>query len=150
LRRNREDRAQRELSQARDALATAARALEQARQALTDYRQWRPGEEARLWQLVIGHDVRRADLDDHQARLKTVADGERTHEEQCARAETAWQEAQQLVEARRQTWVAALRNVQKLEEHKEMELAQQARDEENRLENELEDSRVFHHAELFS
>jgi type III secretion protein O len=147
LRRTREDRAQRELSQARAALATAARALEQARQVLSDYRQWRPREEARLWTMVIGHDVRRTDLDDHQRRLQTVANGEREREEKCAQAEKTVQEAQKLAEERRQTWVRALRNVQKLEEHKEMELAREAKEAENRLENELEDSRHFVPAE---
>ena len=149
LRRTREDGAQRAFSQAREAVASAARALEQSRQALADYRRWRPLEEKRLWNLVIGHDVSRADLNDHQASLQFVADGERTREEQCAQAENAWREAQAACEELRQAWIRALRNVQKLEEHKEAELAREAREEEARLENELEESRIFTHAELF-
>jgi hypothetical protein len=148
LRRTREERALRELAQARAQMAAAAAALAVARDELARYHAWRPLEEARQWELILGQEIRRQDLDAHKGRLQTLADGEVERGHGVQQAEKTWSATRDVCEQKRQLHVRATRNVQKLEEHKKLELAQQAKETERLLETELEDIRFHAQAEF--
>lgn len=142
----REDAAEQEVRRARERVNAAKSAAAAAREEYARYRAWRPEEEARLFAAIRGRDVTQTELDGHFSDIHALRTEELAREERCVIAEKAVQEAEKEAEKAKSRHLAAIRNRQKIEMHRERWL----RGEKIRLEaleeSELEDF-PYHPAE---
>lgn len=135
----------RESEAAREA-QLAERRLEEAREAkagayekLRLYREWRPGEEERLFEALRGKTIPREELDRHRENVQALRQREFDLEEACREAEKAVAaRAAELDEAKRLR-SAAVRELRKIEAHGDIWRRDEARRLEAAEEAELED-----------
>jgi type III secretion protein O len=83
----REELAERETARARTAMEEAKAAAAAAREELARYREWRPGEEKRLFEFLRGRDVTQTELDKHLQDIQLLRDAELRREEEVKAAD---------------------------------------------------------------
>lgn len=131
------------------ALRLAERALREAeddeqrrRDELTNYRAWRPDEEERRYDAIMGQDMALADLDRFKAGLAALAQGELLREEEVRTAERATEACRKAVLAAREAAAQARRDTMKIATHRDI-WREAARREAERLEDlEMEEFRT--------
>ena len=138
-RRFREDAAARETRLAREAEELARAAAAKAGEELRRYREWRPGEEARLFERLRGKIVPRSELDRHHGDVQTLRQTEIEKESASLLAEKAVEKAAAELERAREFQIAAIRNREKLDMHREIWLAAEKKRLEAAEEAEMED-----------
>lgn len=135
----REDAAVREARKAKAALEDAKDAAAAAREELRRYHEWRPGEEARLFERIRRKNIPASGLDQHREEVDALRMAELQREEAVAAADKAVVAAEKAEEKARQRQLAAARDRQKIEEHKNRWQIDEQRRQEAAEEAELED-----------
>lgn len=116
------------MQEAENARQTAATAKETWQR----YQVWRPGEEIRLFNLLRGQIVTQTELHNHQQQIQDLRQKERDLEQTWHEAEKAVLTADQKVSAARIRQNAAIRDANKIEQHRQRwQLAENRRIEEN-------------------
>lgn len=126
----REDRAARESRQARAAVEEAKEAAAAAYEKWRAHREWRPGEERRLFESVRGEILSRTELDGHVGDIEALRAAELRLEEAYRAAEQAVTAAEAEAEKARVRHAAAIRDREKIDEHRKL----WQREEDKRLE----------------
>lgn len=135
----REDAAAREVAKAFGAVRAAKERLEAAREEWRRYREWRPGEEVRLFELLRGKVLPQSSLDRHREDIEALRNGELSREEACALAEAEVKKAEAEAAKAQAAHADAVRDRRKIEEHRERWRAEEAKRVEAAEEAELED-----------
>lgn len=117
-RRVKEDRAALEAQAAGIAHAEAKKRTEAAKAEFERYREWRPGEEDRLFALVRGLNLSQAELDEHFEKVETLRAGERNLAEAVETAEREEAKAAEAEQTAKRLYIEAVRASEKIEEHR--------------------------------
>jgi type III secretion protein O len=143
VRQFREDNASNELTAQRKRVAEAEALVEQRKRERAEFHDWREQEEERLYQSVVQKQVTRQDLDD----LRDTIANHRAHEDdllvKVKESETALEQARESLRKAHAAWLAAQKSRQKITEHREQWLLEEAREAENFADKELEDFRAL-------
>ena len=142
VRRFREDHAATELQNRRKAVEAAEQALAQRRRAVADYHAWRLRREDELYHDVLQKAVTRQDLDDLKLTIEALRTEELNLHEQVVEAERQLSAARAAAQSAHAAWTRAVRNREKIDEHKEHWSEAIAREIEYSQDLELEDFRV--------
>lgn len=118
VRRLREDAAAREWAQQKVTVANAEAELARVRRELSDYQAWRIRREAEMFEEVMNQPVRPKELDDLRFRIQKLRDKESTYASRVIESEEQLRGEQEKLEEDRQAYFSALRNREKLDEHK--------------------------------
>lgn len=116
VKQRREDTAQDAVRRCRALLEEAARRLERAREELERYAQWRPAEEARLWDGIMGQLIKIDDIDALKAEIGLLRGKEHLLGERVGEAERARSQASKAVQDAQAAYDAAVKARQKFEE----------------------------------
>ena len=138
----REDRATGELTAARQALAAAEEALAARRRELADYEATREERRDRIYATVMGRAVSREQLDMATEGVARIDEEGALKTDNVSRAETVRQEREEAADAARERLNLAIKNRMKIDEHRSVWLADEAKAQEARAEGELEDFTV--------
>lgn len=138
----REDAAAREARLALRKVEEAKEAAEAARREWLAYREWRPGEEVRLFETVRGKPMPLAGLDSHRDDIQALRARELRLEDLFHEAEEAIRAAEKAAEAARERHAETVKERRKIEEHREIWLRAEAKRQEAAEEAELEDFAV--------
>jgi hypothetical protein len=139
VRRIREDGAQHEVIRKRHDLETAAQSVVEKKAGLSDYIKWRVAKEDRLYSGIQGKIVGRQDLEDLKLKVALMRDQEAAYEKDVEEAERALEIARDKLEEAKGNYRSAVREVQKMDEHKKAWLTERHKEEELEAEKELED-----------
>ncbi len=142
IRTMREDRATGELTAARQALAAAEEALAARRRELADYEATRDERRDRIYATVMGRAVTREQLDMATEGVARIDEEGALKTDNVSRAETVRQEREEAADAARERLNLAIKNRMKIDEHRSVWLADEAKAQEARAEGELEDFTV--------
>jgi type III secretion protein O len=143
----REDNAMRALTAAEANLAKAKAQVIEREKELADYRIWWKEEEERRYLEIMLQNISLKELDKFRDGLARLKDGEITRLEAVEKARAAVQEAAAKVTEAKAAFLRAHKDEQKIAEHKEIWMQEQAK-ESLRLEDiEMED---FHGTNIFS
>ncbi len=135
----REDAAKREAAAALAAAREAREAADAAKARWRHYREWRPGEEARLFEEIRGGDWPVSTVDAYRESVHALRETELALERAGEEADRAAVEAESAAEQARRRHVEAVRNRQKIQEHKTRWLRAEALRQEAAAEAEMED-----------
>ena len=138
-RKAKEDRAAREARAAAFAVAEAKKKAEAAREELGRYRLWRPEEEERRFAAIREQVLSQTELDRFRYDLEALRARESELEETAEAAERAVDEAEQEERKAKQRLVAAAKDREKIEEHRERWLREELKRQEAAEEKEMED-----------
>ena len=138
----REDRATGELTAARQALAAAEEALEARKRELADFEATKEERRDRIYATVIGHTVSRAQLDLANEGIARIDEEGVLRADNVTRAEAERKNREDAAEAARANLNLATKNRMKIDEHRSVWLAEDAKAQEARAEGELEDFTV--------
>jgi type III secretion protein O len=139
VKQRREDTAQDAVRRCRVLLEEAARRLDRAREELERYSHWRPGEEARLWDGIMGQLIRIDDIDALKAEIGLLRGKEHLLGERVDEAERVRAAAHKAVLDAQAAHDAAVKARQKFEELAEVLDAEWRQEMERREELELEE-----------
>ena len=139
IRTMREDRATGELSAARRELATAEAALEARRRDLAAYEETREERRDRIYDAIMGRAVSREQIDLANAGVARIDEEGALKADNVARAEAERKKREEAAAAARRNLFMATKDRMKIDEHKDVWLAEEAAEEELRAEGELED-----------
>ncbi len=142
IRTMREDRATGELTAARQALAAAEEALAARRRELADYEATREERRDRIYATVMGRAVSREQLDMATEGVARIDEEGALKTDNVARAETVRQTREEAADAARVNLNIAIKNRMKIDEHRAVWVADEAKAQEARAEGELEDFTV--------
>ncbi|HLT01062.1 MAG TPA: YscO family type III secretion system apparatus protein [Geminicoccaceae bacterium] len=112
----REQTAMRQLHEARAAVARAQQQLDAKREEYQRYRAWRPQRERELYDEIQNQQVSLADLDELKAKVVQLRDREQALLDEVGALERALDAAGQAQREAHAAWLAAQREVQKVEE----------------------------------
>jgi len=135
----REEEAGRATLAAQRSADEARQAAEAAKEEWRRYREWRPGEEARLFRELLGRQIPLSDLDRHRGDIHALRAAEQDRAEASCLADQAVEEADAKVEEARRRQAAAVRDTRKIEEHRRRWQRQEGLRQENAEAAELED-----------
>ena len=135
----REEAAERATRAARRAAEEAHRTAGEAKAEWQRYREWRPGEEARLFDKMRGQQLPLSALDRHREDVQALRAGEQERAEASRRADQAATAADGEVEKARVVQAAAARDTRKIDEHRQRWQREEAKRVEGVEEAELED-----------
>ncbi|MDR0361994.1 MAG: type III secretion protein [Planctomycetota bacterium] len=138
-RRFREEAAARETLLARRRLEEDLKAEETVREKLLRYREWRPGEEKRLFEAVRGMAVSQGELDRHREDIQALRRAELAIEDVCREAEKAVAARTAELEEAKRRQAEAIRDLRKMDAHRDIWRGEEARRLELAEEAELED-----------
>lgn len=138
----REDNAANELTKRRREVEQAEELVQQRKQELADYIQWRIKREEELYNQVMQKPVQLKDLDDLKQDIQLLREKEHLYEDRIREAEKALADARQALEDAHAQYQAAVRDRQKIDEHKDLWAQETAKINEANAEKELEDFRV--------
>jgi type III secretion protein O len=139
VRKLREDAAETEYAAARAALLEASEKSAARAKALEDYILWRQEEEERRYQSIMRKDMSRKDLDEFKAGLGELRDRESSLAEELALAQKAEEDALKAQEQALEKLRRARKETEKISAHKEIWLAEEAREAERREDLEMEE-----------
>ena len=138
----REDNAAKELTRCRAEVKKAEELLQQQKQELADYIKWRILREEEMYQEVMEKKVQLKELDDLKQDIQMLREKEFAYEERIRDSEQALQAAKEALEQAHQGYQKAVKDRQKIDEHKGMWAQETAKISEANQEKELEDFRV--------
>ncbi|HSI82937.1 MAG: YscO family type III secretion system apparatus protein [Candidatus Methylacidiphilales bacterium] len=139
LRKLRENNASNAVTRARKAAREAEEALEAQKKALEDYRIYRVKEEDRLYEQIILKKIHLNDLDDVKQAIGWLRERELLEIKKVADAELAVVKAKEVLEKAQLVYQQAVRDSQKIEEHKTMALEEWQKEQERNADLELEE-----------
>lgn len=116
----RENGARNALMTAEGVLRDAVQAAEDRRAELERYRAWRPGEEERRYDAIMGTSMAMQDLDRFKAGLAALAQAELQREQAVADADRRVEECRKAVADARAAVAKARREVAKIAAHKDI------------------------------
>jgi type III secretion protein O len=138
----REDNAQSELTAQRKKVVEAEQLVEQCKTEVVEFHAWRLKREDELYEEIIRQQVQRNDLDDLRAKIEGLRAEELAYEQKVLDAETALKSAREKLVKAHAAWQQATRDREKISEHREQWMQEEAKESENNAEKELEDFRV--------
>ena len=138
----REDRAAGELTAARQALVAAEETLAARRRELEDFEATKDERRDRIYATVIGRAVSREQLDMATEGVARIDEEGALKADNVARAEAERQAREDAADAARVRLNLATKNRMKIDEHRAVWLADEAKAQEDRAEAELEDFTV--------
>ena len=138
----REDNAANELTRRRREVEQAEQLVQQRKKELEEYIQWRIKREEELYQEVMQKPVQLKDLDDLKQDIQLLREKEHLYEDRIREAEKALADARQALDDAHAQYQAAVRDRQKIDEHKDLWAQETAKINEANAEKELEDFRV--------
>lgn len=115
----REDTASKAVAQAQEKLESCEHYLERKKKELADYREWRPGEEDRIFAQIMKKEISQEKLSEVKAKIAILRDKEAVIEKEVEDAEIAVTEAEKELEEAKEAHRAAMRELEKIKEHKE-------------------------------
>ena len=135
----REDRATGELTAARQALAAAEEALLARRHDLAEWEETKEARRDRIYDAIIGQKVSRDQIDLANEGVARIDEEGVLKADNVTRAEGVVKEKTEAAEVARANISLATKNRMKIEEHRAVWLAEDAKEQEARAEGELED-----------
>lgn len=142
IRTMREDRASGELTAARRALAVAEEGLAARRRDLAAYEETKEARRDRIYDAIIGREVSRDQIDLANEGVARIDEEGVLKADNVKRAEGEVREKAAAAEVARANLNLATKNRMKIDEHKAIWLAEEAKAQEARAEGELEDFTV--------
>lgn len=142
IRTMREDRASGELTAARRALAVAEEGLAARRRDLAAYEETKEARRDRIYDAIIGREVSRDQIDLANEGVARIDEEGVLKADNVKRAEGEVREKAAAAEVARANLNLATKNRMKIDEHKAIWLAEEAKTQEARAEGELEDFTV--------
>ena len=142
IRTMREDRASGELTAARRALAVAEEGLAARRRDLAAYEETKEARRDRIYDAIIGREVSRDQIDLANEGVARIDEEGVLKADNVKRAEGEVREKAAAAEVARANLNLATKNRMKIDEHKAIWLAEEAKVQEARAEGELEDFTV--------
>lgn len=142
IRTMREDRASGELTAARRALAVAEERLADRRRDFAAYEETKEERRDRIYDAIIGREVSRDQIDLANEGVARIDEEGVLKADNVKRAEGEVREREAAAEVARTNLNIAIKNRMKIDEHKAVWLAEEAREQEARAEGELEDFTV--------
>lgn len=139
VRQHREEQASEALLRAQRALADARQALAAAEKTLADYIQWRIAEERKMLDGLMRRVLRLGEISDVRQEIALLRDREFELMDTVRKAEAAVTKAEQLVAEARARQAQAVRDLEKLLEHRTLWAEEERREQEKMEERELED-----------
>ena len=139
IRTMREDRATGELTAARQALAAAEDALAARRRDLAEYEKTKDERRDRIYDAIIGRPVSRDQIDIANEGVARIDEEGVLKANNVTRAEGVVKEKADATEIARANLTVATKNRMKIDEHRAVWLAEDAKAQEARAEGELED-----------
>lgn len=138
----REDRASGELVAAKRDLALAEEALAARKRELADFEATKEARRDRIYATVIGHTVSRDQLDLANEGIARIDEEGVLRADNVTRAEAERKNREEAAEVARANLNLATKNRMKIDEHRSVWLAEDAKAQEARAEGELEDFTV--------
>ena len=135
----REDRATGELTAARQALAAAEEALAARRRDLAEYEETKEERRDRIYDAIMGQPVSRDQIDLANEGVARIDEEGVLKADNVTRAEGVVKEKTEAAEVARANLNLATKNRMKIDEHRDVWLAEEAKEQEARAEGELED-----------
>ena len=142
IRTMREDRASGELTAARRELAAAEDRLADRRRDLAAYEATKEERRDRIYDAIIGREVSRDQIDLANEGVARIDEEGVLKADNVKRAESEVKEKETAAAAARANLNLAIKNRMKIDEHKAVWLAEEAKEQEARAEGELEDFTV--------
>lgn len=142
VRRIREDAAKRAVSQARNDLAAARRRVEEAREACERFRVWRIEEEKRSFERIERRDISLERLEEQKQEVRVLRDQQGEHERAILDAEAEVVACERRLAERTSEHRTAQKDLEKLEEHRQIWSDEQAGILARKEEDEMDDFRV--------
>ena len=135
----REDRASGELTAARRAVASAQEALEARESELKAFNETKEERRDRIYAAIMGQPVSRDRIDMAQEGVARIDEEGALKADNVAQAKNDLKRREEAAEAARELFVLATKNRMKIDEHKAVWLADEAKEQEFRADIELED-----------
>ena len=135
----REDRATGELTAARRALAEAEEVLAARQRDLAEYEDTKEERRDRIYDAIIGREVSRDQIDIANEGVARIDEEGVLKSDNVKRAEGVVKEKADAAEVARANLNVAIKNRMKIDEHKAVWIAEEAKEQEARAEGELED-----------
>lgn len=142
VRRIREDAAKRAVSQARNDLVASRQRVEEAREACERFRVWRVEEEKRSFERIARRDITLERLEEQKQEVRVLHDQQGQHEQAILDAEAAVIECERRLAERINEHRIAQKDLEKLEEHRQIWSDEQAGILARKEEDEMDDFRV--------
>ena len=139
IRTMREDRATGELTAARQALAAAEEALTARRRDLAAWEETKEARRDRIYDAIIGQKVSRDQIDLANEGVARIDEEGVLKADNVTRAEGVVKDKTEAAEVARANLNLATKNRMKIDEHRAVWLAEEAKEQEARAEGELED-----------
>lgn len=139
IRVTREDRARGELTAARRAVAEAEEALAARQRELSEFEETKEERRDRIYDTIIGRKVSRDQIDLANEGVARIDEEGVLKADNVKRAEDERQKREAAAETARSNLTVAMKNRMKIDEHRSVWLADEARADEARAEGELED-----------
>lgn len=114
----REDSASKAVAQAQEKLESCEAYLERKKKELEDYKLWRPGEEDRLFAKIMKKEISQEKLNEVKAQVAILREKELVIEKEVEEAEVAVKEAKEALEQAKENHRKAMRELEKIKEHK--------------------------------
>ena len=135
----REDKASGELTVARRAVRSAEAAVEDRRRELAEFERTRDERRDRIYDTIMGRPVSRDQIDLAQEGVARIDEEGALKADNVVRAESELKKREDEAEAARANFVTATKNRMKIDEHRAVWQTEAAKEEEHRVEGELED-----------
>jgi type III secretion protein O len=139
VRKLREDAAGAEYAKAERTLLEARGKVENCKLALADYARWRQEEEERRYQARLFTEMSLKDHDDFKADLLGLRERENSLAEELVQAKKAAEDALQIKEQTHQGLLRARKESEKIDAHRTIWLAAEAKEAERREDVEMEE-----------
>ena len=139
IRAMREDRASGELTAARQAVRVAEESLESRQREFADFERTKEERRDRIYDAIIGREVSRDQIDLATEGVARIDEEGVLKADNVKRAEGVVKEKADAAETARVNLNVAIKNRMKIDEHKAVWIAEEAKAQEARAEGELED-----------
>lgn len=135
----REDRAAREVSKAMRQLEDAFKVMQQKKEELNKFREWRITETERLYQNILQKKVFLRNINDIRSNLSIMQEQEIGHEKAVMQAEDDHNKRKEELNQARASFLKANRDLKKIEEHRDVWLEEKHKEEEYFSDLEMEE-----------
>lgn len=139
VRRFREDAAKNEVRAAERRLVEAREEVRKKEEELERYRAWRPEEENRRYDAIMGQSMNLEDVAEFRASLGALAEGEQQRVQAVTEAEKIAAQKERDVAAAREAVAEARREAAKIEAHRGIWLAEAKKEAERQEDLEMEE-----------
>jgi len=139
VRQHREEQASQAVTVARRRWQEASELVARKQRELADYGAWRVTEETRLLDSLLERPLRMGEITDVRQMIGLLRDREFALTDELRQAESAETKAKAALEEARQKHTKAVRDLEKLTEHRQLWLQERAREQEAAEDLELED-----------